>query len=160
MWEGLQFFLKFLNAPVPRIAIENPVGVVSTKIQKHDQLIQPYWFGHPYQKETCLWLKNLPHLTPTDVVEVPEENKLAFRDKWAGKDRWKHRATTFPGIAAAMADQWGKLPPVKVIGFGLKVPFTVKRSVRGIIQAIPPDRPERTGRSGSSSQNPRGDDQE
>lgn len=102
---ALDFVRSLLNAPVARIALENPVSIISTHIRKPDQLIQPWQFGHGETKATCLWLKNLPKLQPTKVVRerVP-------RVHWAspGPDRWKERSRTLPGIAAAMAEQWGR----------------------------------------------------
>ncbi len=110
---ALEFIRRLLNAPIAKIALENPVGVISTKIRKPDQIIQPYQFGHPESKRTCLWLKNLPKLKPTNILEKPEcgywqnqtpsgQNKLG-----SSKDRWKKRSLTYKGIAAAMASQWG-----------------------------------------------------
>jgi hypothetical protein len=102
---ALAFVAKLLAAPIPRIALENPVSVISSKIRKPDQTIQPWMFGHGETKATCLWLKNLPPLVPTDVVEGREArvHKLP-----PSEDRWKLRSTTYAGIAAAMADQWGE----------------------------------------------------
>ena len=98
-------FVKFLmDAPIPRIAIENPVSVISSRIRKPDQIIQPWMFGHGETKATCLWLKGLQKLAPTDVVDG-RENKV-----WRmppSPDRWKLRSKTFTGIASAMAAQWG-----------------------------------------------------
>lgn len=98
-------FVKFLmDAPIPRIAIENPVSVISSRIRKPDQIIQPWMFGHGETKATCLWLKGLQKLAPTDVVDG-RENKV-----WRmppSPDRWKLRSKTFNGIAAAMSAQWG-----------------------------------------------------
>jgi len=105
--EALEFVRFLLDAPIPRIALENPVSVISSRIRKPDQIIQPWQFGHPETKATCLWLKNLPPLVPTNIVEGREA-----RVHWAspGPNRWKERSRTLPGIAAAMADQWGSLP--------------------------------------------------
>lgn len=101
-------FVKFLmGAPIPRIAIENPIGVLSTAIRKPDQIIQPWQFGHGETKATCLWLKNLPPLKPTNIVEG--RHARVHREP-PGPDRWKNRSRTLPGIAAAMAEQWGSLP--------------------------------------------------
>jgi site-specific DNA-cytosine methylase len=100
-------FVRFLmDAPVPHIAIENPVSIISSAIRKPDQTIQPWQFGHGEVKRTCLWLKNLPKLTPTDVVEGREPRIWKLPPS---ADRWKLRSQTYPGIAAAMADQWGGL---------------------------------------------------
>lgn len=93
-----------LNAPIPKIALENPVSVISSKIRKPTQVIQPWMFGHGETKATCLWLKGLPLLMPTKVVPG-RENKVHRMPP--GKDRWKHRSKTYSGIAQAMADQWG-----------------------------------------------------
>jgi hypothetical protein len=101
---ALQFVRDLLNAPIPRIAIENPISVISTKIRKPDQIVQPWMFGHGETKATCLWLKNLPKLVPTNIVSGREArvHKMA-----PSPDRWKERSRTLPGLAAAMADQWG-----------------------------------------------------
>ena len=102
--DAIVFVKKLLYAPIPKIALENPVSVISTKIRKPDQIIQPWMFGHGEQKTTCLWLKNLPELIPTNIVEGREQKvwKMA-----PSEDRWKKRSLTFQGIASAMADQWG-----------------------------------------------------
>jgi site-specific DNA-cytosine methylase len=107
--EALQFVLRLLDAPVPRIAIENPVSIISTRIREPDQIIQPWQFGHGETKASCLWLKNLPRLIPTDI-----EDGRTPRVHYAspGPDRWKERSRTLRGIASAMADQWGKPWPV------------------------------------------------
>lgn len=88
------------------IALENPVSIISSHIRKPDQIVQPWMFGHGEVKRTCLWLKGLPLLTPTEVVDgrQPKTHWMA-----PGPDRWKNRSRTFEGIAAAMADQWGDL---------------------------------------------------
>lgn len=108
--EALEFVRLLLDAPIPRIALENPVSVISSKIRKPDQIVQPWQFGHGETKATCLWLKNLPKLTPTEVVEG-RENRIHRMPP--GPDRWKKRSETFPGIALAMADQWGHLPKMQ-----------------------------------------------
>jgi len=101
--EALEFVEKLLDAPVPRIALENPVSVISTKIRKPDQIIQPWQFGHGETKRTCLWLKNLSKLKPTDIVE----GRYGYCHKLPpSKDRWKLRSKTYEGIAQAMAHQW------------------------------------------------------
>ena len=101
--EALDFVRLLLGAPIDRIALENPVSVISSRIRKPDQIIQPWQFGHGETKATCLWLKGLPKLTPTDIVDGREArvHKLP-----PSADRWKIRSTTYPGIAAAMAQQW------------------------------------------------------
>lgn len=100
------FFLMLSRAPIPRIAIENPVCIMSSLWRKPDQTIQPWQFGHGETKATCLWLKNLPHLTSTNVAEG-RENRIHRMPP--SEDRWKERSKTYPGIAEAMADQWGNL---------------------------------------------------
>ena len=110
--EALEFVRALMAAPIPRICIENPVSIISSRIRKPDQVIQPYMFGHLERKATCLWLKGLPKLTPTDDVkrqtmELPanERDKVHYMPPSA--DRWKLRSTTYQGIADAMASQWG-----------------------------------------------------
>lgn len=93
-----------MNAPIERIAIENPISVISSKIRKPDQIIQPWQYGHGETKATCLWLKNLPMLTATNIVAGREARVHRMPP---GPDRWKERSRTFAGIAAAMAAQWG-----------------------------------------------------
>lgn len=104
--EALDFVQMLLDAPIPRIALENPVSIISTKIRKPDQIVQPWMFGHGETKATCLWLKGLPKLIPTNIVEGREAriHKLG-----PSPDRWKIRSTTYTGIAQAMANQWGVL---------------------------------------------------
>lgn len=120
--EALEFVKSLMLSPIDKIAIENPMGVIPTYIKPYDQVIQPYEFGDPFQKSTCLWLKNLPKLTPTNIVSKGEFKE--WIDKKTGKkkrqaiwqydalvskeDTWKLRSKTFPGIAKAMADQWSK----------------------------------------------------
>lgn len=122
--EAIEFFMAFVNADCEHIAIENPVGVISSRYRKPDQIIQPYQFGHPYRKTTCLWLKNLPALRPTNIVPfecihskgesggysgnswvVRDENGkvLSYGDPRVAKARSK----TYDGIGQAMAEQWG-----------------------------------------------------
>ena len=101
---ALDFVRLLLNAPVERIALENPVSIISSRIRKPDQIIQPWQFGHGETKATCLWLKNLPKLVPTNVVDG-RENKVHRMSP--GPDRWKERSRTYQGIANAMAEQWG-----------------------------------------------------
>ena len=102
--EALAFVQALLDAPIPRIALENPVSVISTRIRKPDQIIQPWQFGHGETKATCLWLKGLPLLEPTDVVDGREAR---IHKMPPSPDRWKDRSRTYPGIAKAMASQWG-----------------------------------------------------
>ena len=122
--EAAAFFMKFIEADCPHIAVENPIGYMNSHYRKPNQIIEPYWFGHPVAKKTCLWLKNLPNLAPTDMVEperihskgktggysgaswyVKDENGkiLAWRDPRTAEARSK----TFPGVAKAIAEQWG-----------------------------------------------------
>ena len=102
--DALAFVRALLNAPIQRIALENPVSIISSRIRKPDQIVQPWMFGHGETKATCLWLKNLPRLTPTQVVSGREGR--VWREP-PGPDRWKRRSMTFQGLADAMADQWG-----------------------------------------------------
>lgn len=104
--EALDFVRLLLDAPVRHIALENPVSIISSRIRKPDQIIQPWQFGHGEVKATCLWLKNLPLLTPTCVVEGREQRIWKLPPS---PDRWKERSRTFVGIARAMAAQWGNL---------------------------------------------------
>ncbi len=116
--DALAFVRLLMNAPIPRIAIENPVSIISSQIAKPDQIIQPWMFGHDASKKTCLWLKGLPSLTPTQTI-APRmvngkprygnqtdsgQNRLA-----PSADRWKIRSETYSGIADAMANQWGNV---------------------------------------------------
>ncbi len=100
---AIDFFMRFANSDCPRIAIENPVGIMSTAWKKPDQIIQPWQFGHGETKKTCLWLKGLPPLIPTEIVEGREQRIWKMPPS---EDRAKNRAKTFPGIAKAMAEQW------------------------------------------------------
>lgn len=104
--EAIVFFMWCLRRRVKRIAVENPVGIMSTEYRKPDQIIQPYHFGHPERKATCLWLKNLPPLTRTKTM-YRREAKVHHASP--GPDRWKIRSKTYQGIADAMAHQWGRL---------------------------------------------------
>lgn len=101
---SIAFFLSLAQANIPKIAIENPIGIMSTHYRKPDQIIQPWQFGHPEVKSTCLWLKGLPKLTPTSIVDGREPRiwKMA-----PGPNRKRDRAETFEGVAKAMAEQWG-----------------------------------------------------
>lgn len=104
--KSIDFFMRFANCRCNRVAIENPVGIMSTVWRKPDQIIQPYMFGHGETKKTCLWLKNLPKLVPTDIVSGREQRIWKMPPS---KDRSKLRSKTYPGIAKAMAEQWGKV---------------------------------------------------
>jgi hypothetical protein len=106
--EAKEFFMKLYNSDIPMIAVENPMPSKVFEIPIHTQIIQPYEHGEPFQKKTYLWLKNLPKLQPTNIVEYAESTRIA--GNWfnkGGKDRQKNRAKTFQGIADAMAAQWG-----------------------------------------------------
>ena len=102
--EALEFVELLLNAPIPKICLENPVSIISSRIRKPDQIIQPWQYGHGETKATCLWLKNLPLLKPTNIVEGREARVHKMPP---GPNRWKERSRTFQGIADAFADQWG-----------------------------------------------------
>lgn len=114
--DALEFVRILMDAPIPRIAIENPTGCISTRIRKPEQMIHPYQYGHDASKKTCLWLKNLPLLRPTEYVEP---RIVDGKNRWANQtdsgqnrltpspDRWKIRSETYKGIARAMANQWG-----------------------------------------------------
>jgi hypothetical protein len=104
--ESLEFVRRLMDAPINRIAIENPISIISSRIRKPEQIIQPWMFGHGETKATCLWLKNLPKLTPTDIVEGREAR---IHKMSPGPNRWKERSKTYQGIAIAMANQWGTL---------------------------------------------------
>lgn len=103
--KAIWFFLALANAPIPRIAIENPICIMSSHWRKPDQIIQPWQFGHGEVKATCLWLKNLPKLKPTRIVSGREARVHKMPPS---ADRWKLRSLTYQGIADAMADQWGR----------------------------------------------------
>ena len=111
--EALDFVRLLLDAPVDRIALENPVSCISTRIRKPDQIIQPWWFGDDASKKTCLWLKNLSPLIETNRLEGDDRTRRANQTPSGqnklgpSKDRWKIRSKTYQGIADAMADQWG-----------------------------------------------------
>ena len=115
--EAIDFFMAFANADCERIAIENPVGIMSSEWRKPNQIINPWQFGDAFEKKTCLWLKGLPELTPTNIVEIPPRKKFDsgksmpswYAEAWhlPKEERAKLRSKTFPGIARAMASQWG-----------------------------------------------------
>jgi len=104
--EALDFVRTLLDAPIPHIALENPISIISSRIRKPDQIIQPWQFGHGETKATCLWLKGLPKLAPTNIVDGREARVHRMSP---GPNRWKERSRTFSGIAAAMAEQWGEI---------------------------------------------------
>jgi hypothetical protein len=120
--EAIEFVRLLLDAPIPRIALENPVGCISTRIRPYDQAIQPYEYGHDASKKTCLWLKNLPPLRPTQFVEP---RVIDGRNRWGNQtdsgqnklppstDRWAIRSKTYFGIAEAMANQWSNLQEIR-----------------------------------------------
>ena len=105
--EALEFVRLLLNAPIEKIALENPISIISSHIRKPDQIIQPWQYGHGETKATCLWLQNLPKLQPTNIVEGREQRIWKMPP---GENRWKERSRTFEGIAQAMANQWGNFP--------------------------------------------------
>jgi hypothetical protein len=108
--DALEFVRKLLNANIPRIALENPVSIISTRIRKPDQYVQPWQFGHGETKKTGLWLKNLPPLVPTNIVDGRTQ---AVHKMGPSPTRWKDRSRTYQGIAEAMAEQWGSLGQFK-----------------------------------------------
>jgi len=111
--EALDFVRALMAAPIERIALENPVSCISSRIRKPDQIIQPWWFGEDASKKTCLWLKNLPHLVETNRLPGDDRTRRANQTESGqnklppSPDRWKERSRTYEGIAQAMADQWG-----------------------------------------------------
>lgn len=112
--QALDFVRLLMNAPIDRIAIENPISVISSRIREPSQVIQPWMFGHMEQKATCLWLKNLPLLEPTDdvyeeMMKLPRKERERIHFMSPGPDRWKERSKTYQGIADAMAAQWSKI---------------------------------------------------
>ena len=112
--DALAFVQLLLDAPIPHIALENPIGCISTRIRPPSQIVQPWMFGHPESKSTCLWLKNLPLLCPTNILSKPGGGKWSNQTASGqnklppSKDRWKLRSKTYPGIAEAMASQWSQ----------------------------------------------------
>jgi hypothetical protein len=111
--EALDFVRLLLSAPIGKIALENPISIISSRIRKPNQIIQPWQFGHPESKSTCLWLKNLPKLIPTDILPLPASGRWSNQTPSGqnklgpSPDRWKERSKTYQGIAEAMAQQWG-----------------------------------------------------
>jgi hypothetical protein len=112
--EAIGFFMALARAPIEKICIENPIGIMSTRFRKPDQIIQPWMFGHPESKSTCLWLRGLPELQPTNILSKPAsgrwENQTPSGQNKLGPspDRWKLRSKTYEGIAKAMAEQWSR----------------------------------------------------
>lgn len=119
--EGINFFMLFANHQCSRVAIENPVGAMSSEYRKPDQIIQPYYFGDPFEKKTCLWLKGLPKLVATDIVDIPER-RVSINGSGNTRAQWDYEASrlphfersvvrskTFQGVATAMATQWGDI---------------------------------------------------
>jgi site-specific DNA-cytosine methylase len=111
--EALDFVRLLLSAPIDKIALENPISIISSRIRKPNQIIQPWQFGHPESKSTCLWLKNLPKLIATDILPLPASGRWSNQTPSGqnklgpSPDRWKERSKTYQGIAEAMAQQWG-----------------------------------------------------
>lgn len=105
--EALEFVKLLLDAPINMIALENPIGVISTRIKMYSQVIHPWKFGHPEQKPTCLWLKNLPRLKSTNIIPMKDIDHTAIGRASMVRDRRRERSITFQGIAEAMANQWG-----------------------------------------------------
>src|SRR6185436_2225226 len=101
---AIDFVGELLDAPIPMIALENPISIISSRIRKPDQIVQPWQFGHGEVKATCFWLKSLPLLKPTQIVEG---RKARVHREPPSPDRWKNRSRTYPGLAKAMAEQWG-----------------------------------------------------
>lgn len=108
--EALDFVKYLMTSNIEKIAIENPISIISSRIRKPDQIIQPWQFGHGETKATCLWLRNLPKLVPTNIVDGRE---CRIHNMPPGPDRWKDRSRTFQGIADAMAEQWGITQAIK-----------------------------------------------
>lgn len=110
--EAKEFFMNFINADCDKIAVENPIPSTVFGLPKYSQVIQPYEHGHPFKKKTCLWLKNLPKLIPTNLIPIEKCESTKKAGNWynkGGKERQKNRSKTFLGIAQAMAEQWGDL---------------------------------------------------
>ena len=115
--QGIDFFMEFANCDCKKVVIENPIGIMSTNWRKPNQIIQPYQFGEPFEKKTCLWLKGLNELIPTNIIDPPQRVKYEsgksmpkwYADAWKlpPKERARLRSKTFPGIAKAIAEQWG-----------------------------------------------------
>lgn len=103
--EAVEFFMALVNAPCNRVAVENPIGIMSRVYRFPDQIIQPWQFGHGETKATCLWLRNLPPLKPTNIVDG---RRPRVHHESPGPNRWKNRSRTYQGISDAMAEQWGR----------------------------------------------------
>lgn len=141
--EALDFVRLLLAAPIPHIALENPVSIISSKIRKPDQVIQPWQHGHGETKATCLWLKNLPRLTPSNIVEGREQRIWKMPPS---ADRWKERSRTLPGVAGAMANQWTlatrpnradhRLAAMQDVPFTLTAEAASSRASAGCISAV------------------------
>lgn len=138
--KALEFVLQLLNAPIHRICLENPVSVISTRICKPTQIIQPWMFGHKSSKRTCLWLKRLPKLEPTELVfkgsyDVTRSGKRipSWYNIGPSPDRWKVRSSTLKGVASAMALQWGDLE-VKNYGPRMREAIRSKHVIREVVK--------------------------
>ena len=111
--KALEFVASILALDIPRVALENPIGCISSRIRKPDQIVQPYWFGEDASKQTCLWLKGLPLLTPTNMIKKPKGERYANQTPSGqnklgpSETRWMERSRTYKGLADAMAEQWG-----------------------------------------------------
>jgi hypothetical protein len=132
--DALDFVRMFLNAPIRHIALENPVGCISTRIREPDCIIQPWQFGHPESKTTCLWLKNLPALEPAEICEKSPSGRWANQTPSGqnkigpSADRWKERSKTYKGIAKAMAKQWSEF----VLSLPANCPNAIAAGSRGV----------------------------
>lgn len=121
--EAKEFFMIFYNADCPKIAIENPIPSKVYGLPQYSQTIQPWQFGHPYKKKTCFWLKGIPPLVPTDIIQEDQRQSTKIAGNWfnkGGKERQKNRAKTFPGIAKAIAEQWAGYCEGKINGQAVK----------------------------------------
>ena len=122
--EAAEFFKTLLNAPIKHIAVENPIPhkyAIELIGRKYDQIIQPYQFGEPYSKATCLWLKNLPPLIPTQIIADKRKIKQAVWKEPPSPERWKNRSRTYKGIAEAMAEQWGDYLKTQLTNFSFMI---------------------------------------
>lgn len=143
--EALDFVRLLLNAPIPRIALENPIGRINTAIRKPDQVIQPYEYNHNESKATCLWLKNLPLLIPTKILpggrKARRDNQTPSGQNKLGPSptRWKERSRTYYGVAAAMSMQWGGLLNEQPSGNSTDNPRTGEKDTRYLQMSMWPD---------------------